>query len=156
MDPTEQTELLTSRGSIGAVKKCLYTSHFLSTWNSRVFEYGAVLFLAQIYDESFAQLSLYALFRSLSAILLSHKVGEYIDGAERLPAVRHSIVYQRISVIISCVLIGVMILAKEGSLPSWLELQPHLVIGISLGGLIFFACIERLCAIMNLLVIERD
>ncbi|KAI9928175.1 hypothetical protein MW887_002208 [Aspergillus wentii] len=39
----------------------LYISHFLSTWNSRMFEFGAVLFLAFIFQETLLYASLYAL-----------------------------------------------------------------------------------------------
>ncbi|KAG6834293.1 hypothetical protein H0H93_010645, partial [Arthromyces matolae] len=39
----------------------LYTSHFLSTWNSRMFEFGAILFLTSIFTGTLLPTSLYAL-----------------------------------------------------------------------------------------------
>lgn len=69
----------------------LYISHALSTWNSRLFEFGAFLFLANIYPNTLLPASVYALARAASAALLSPWLGAYIDGADRLKAVRVSI-----------------------------------------------------------------
>lgn len=69
----------------------LYISHFLSTWNSRVFEFGAVLFLASIYPGTLLPMSIYALSRGLSAIIFAPAVGQYIDASHRLHVVRLSI-----------------------------------------------------------------
>lgn len=69
----------------------LYVSHFLSTWNSRLFEFGATLFLATIFPGTLLPLSIYALARSLSAIFLSPSIGRYIDNNNRIVVVRLSI-----------------------------------------------------------------
>lgn len=69
----------------------LYISHFLSTWNSRVFEFGAVLFIAEIFPGTLLPVSVYAVVRAASAILLSSKIGRYIDVNDRLKVVRGSI-----------------------------------------------------------------
>ena len=69
----------------------LYVSHFLSTWNSRLFEFGAVLFLASIFPGTLLPLSSYALVRAASAIILSPAVGRYIDNGNRLRVVQLSI-----------------------------------------------------------------
>src|SRR5271170_7034858 len=69
----------------------LYTSHFLSTWNTRGFEFGAVLFLATIYPGTLLPMSVYALVRAASAIMLSPVVGRYIDSGDRLQVIRVSI-----------------------------------------------------------------
>ncbi len=69
----------------------LYLSHFLSTWNSRTFEFGAVLFLAQTFVGTLTYASVYALVRSLAAVTLSSWVGQRLDRVDRLVAVRHSI-----------------------------------------------------------------
>lgn len=73
------------------ISRRLYTSHFLSTWNSRSFEMGAVLFLADIFPMTLLPLSIYALVRSASAILFSPTIGHTIDTRRRLPVVRFSI-----------------------------------------------------------------
>lgn len=69
----------------------LYISHALSTWNSRLFEFGAFLFLANLYPNTLLPASVYALARATSAALLSPWLGSYIDSADRLKAVRLSI-----------------------------------------------------------------
>lgn len=69
----------------------LYVSHTLSAWNSRMFEFGAVLFLASIFPGTLLYASIYALVRALSAVALSSWLGAQVDVLDRLVAVRHSI-----------------------------------------------------------------
>lgn len=69
----------------------LYISHALSTWNSRLFEFGAFLFFATLYPKTLLPASVYALARAASAALLSPWLGRFIDKADRLKAVRLSI-----------------------------------------------------------------
>ncbi len=69
----------------------IYVSHFLSTWNSRAFEFGAVLYLAAIFPGTLLPMSIYALTRGLSAVLFAPAVGQYIDTSDRLQVVRLSI-----------------------------------------------------------------
>jgi solute carrier family 40 (iron-regulated transporter), member 1 len=126
----------------------LYTSHFLSTWNTRGFEFGAVLFLATIYPGTLLPMSVYALIRALSAIIFSPTVGAFIDSSNRLKVVRISIVVQRGAVASSCLAFWLMLRYRE-SLPQYLGL-------LLLSCLILFACVEKLCSIMNTIAVERD
>ncbi len=87
-----------------ALELRLYLSHFLSTWNSRLFEFAAVLFLASIFPDTLLFVSVYALVRSGAAILLSQPIGSWIDKGNRLVVVRASIVGQRLAVAGSCAL----------------------------------------------------
>ncbi|KAH0832486.1 putative iron-regulated transporter [Fonsecaea pedrosoi] len=126
----------------------LYISHFLSTWNFRGFEFGAVLFLANIFPNTLLPLSIYALVRSLAAIAFAPLVGRYIDTGSRLQVVRNSIVYQRGAVVLSCGVFYIMLWQR-----------PHLktvnlYILLALGTIL--ACVEKLCAIMNTVSVERD
>jgi iron-regulated transporter 1 len=73
------------------IARRLYLSHFLSTWNSRVFEFGAVLYLAAIFPGTLLPMSVYALARGLSAIIFAPAVGRFIDTVDRLRVVRVSI-----------------------------------------------------------------
>jgi solute carrier family 40 (iron-regulated transporter), member 1 len=73
------------------ITRKLYTSHFLSTWNSRVFEFGSILYLAIFFPGTMVPMSLYALARGLSAFVFAPIVGSYIDTANRLQVVRFSI-----------------------------------------------------------------
>ena len=73
------------------VARRLFVSHFLSTWNNRLFEFGAVLFIAEIFPGTLLPASLYALIRGASAMLLAPLVGRYVDRHNRLQVVRSSI-----------------------------------------------------------------
>ncbi|VUC29551.1 unnamed protein product [Clonostachys rosea] len=125
----------------------LYVSHFLSTWNSRVFEFGAVLYLATIYPGTLLPMSVYAFTRGLSAILFASSVGLYIDTGSRIQVVRVSIVGQRIVVAISCVIFYILLVRPS--------LEQRSKDGL-LAVVAFLACIEKLCSILNLVSIEKD
>lgn len=68
-----------------------YISHTLSTFNSRVFEFGAILYLASIFPGNLLPMSIYAICRSASAVVLGPTVGRWIDRSGRLTVVRTSI-----------------------------------------------------------------
>ncbi|PGH15243.1 hypothetical protein AJ80_05596 [Polytolypa hystricis UAMH7299] len=130
-----------------SIARRLYVSHFLSTWNSRVFEFGAVLYLASIFPGTLIPMSVYALARAASAILFSPALGRYVDRGNRLIVVRHSIVFQRLAVAVSC--IGFLVLEAVQSLKSWSKSCLLVVLAI-------LACVEKLCSIVNLTAVERD
>lgn len=132
----------------GPASSKLYISHFLSTWNSRGFEFGAILFLATIYPGNLLPMSVYALIRSFAAIILSPAIGSYIDRSNRLLVVRLSIVGQRVAVACSCVLFLSLLFYKNG--------LPRMVPEILFWSLAFLACVEKLCSIMNTIAVERD
>ncbi|KAL6902997.1 Ferroporti-1 [Trichoderma evansii] len=129
------------------VSRRLYVSHFLSTWNSRVFEFGAVLYLAAVFPGTLLPMSLYALVRGVSAIIFAPAVGWYIDTGNRLQVVRVSIVFQRLVVAASCAVF--YILAIDIPLPSGVRAGLLAVVT-------FFACVEKLCSILNLVSVEKD
>ncbi|PVI00807.1 hypothetical protein DM02DRAFT_707097 [Periconia macrospinosa] len=125
----------------------LFLSHFLSTWNSRLFEMGAVLFIAAIFPGTLRPMSIYALVRSGAAIVLSPAVGSWIDAGDRLSVVRVSIIGQRLAVAASC---GIFWILHEQK-----DLGTKLRTGL-FALTIVLACVEKLCSIMNLVSVERD
>ncbi|KAI1250202.1 hypothetical protein MGN70_007254 [Eutypa lata] len=126
----------------------LYISHFLSTWNSRLFEFASTLFLASIYPGTLLPMSIYALARSGAAILFAQAIGSMIDTGNRLTVVRLSIVGQRLAVAASCGLFWA--LEQVGD-----SMHPQLK--SSLFGLtIVLACVEKLSSVLNLVSVERD
>lgn len=127
----------------------LYTSHFLSTWNSRLFEAGVVYFLATIFPDNLLPVSLYALSRNLAAILFAVPIGHWIDTAHRLTVVRASIVGQRLAVAASCGLCWALLELRLG----WRSSK--LVDGL-FGASVLLACVEKLAAGVNLIAVERD
>jgi iron-regulated transporter 1 len=145
----------------------LYISHFLSTWNSRLFEFGAVLFLADIFPLSLLPLSTYALVRAAAVILGAQAVGELVDEAGRkgatngrLGIVRTSILGGRGAVVGSCVVFLLLQVLKSGRGDGdhgWKgTLSGRAVTLMLFVVLIALACVEKLCGTMNLVAIERD
>ena len=134
--------------SLNTITRKLYVSHFLSTWNFRGFEFGAVLFLATIFPGTLLPLSVYALFRAASAVVFAPAIGRYIDNGQRLKVLRASIVWQRSAVVVSCIVFWVMLTQGKG-LPDW---SIYVLLGIN----ILLACVEKLCTIMNTVSVERD
>ncbi|KAM3415302.1 Solute carrier family 40 member [Cercospora zeina] len=126
----------------------LYASHFLSAWNSRMFEFGSFLFLASLFPDTLLPASIYALSRSAAAAVLSPPLGSYVDRADRLTAVRVSIVAQRLSVACSCV--GLFLVAEWAFLrsPPWF---PVCLLLLSV-----LACVEKLASVLNAISVERD
>lgn len=130
------------------IARRLYLSHFLSTWNSRVFEFGAVLYLATIFPGTLLPMSVYAFTRGFAAVLFAPAVGYYIDTSNRLQVVRMSIVLQRLVVAASCV---IFFLVNKGQ-TNWAPGGQKSMLAL----LAFFACTEKLCSIMNLVSVEKD
>ncbi|KAK0625181.1 putative iron-regulated transporter [Bombardia bombarda] len=126
----------------------LYTSHFLSTWNSRLFEFASVLFLAAIFPDTLLPMSLYALGRSGAAILFAQPIGSWIDHGDRLNVVRTSIVGQRVAVALSCGLFWLMELGRSDMGALATESLFALTVALT--------CVEKLCSVMNLVAVERD
>ncbi|KAJ6102720.1 hypothetical protein N7486_005147 [Penicillium sp. IBT 16267x] len=123
----------------------LYTSHLLSAWNSRMFEFGAVLFLASIFPGTLLYASIYALVRALSAVALSSWLGALVDKSDRLIVLRQSIVWQRVPVAISCLCFVALSTTNNGGV----TLMLFIVLG-------FLACLEKLAVTANTVAIERD
>ncbi|KAK8222389.1 Ferroporti-1 [Phyllosticta paracitricarpa] len=145
-----------------SVLPLLYVSHTLSTWNSRTFEFGAVLFLATLFPGTLAPASAYALVRAGAAFLLAGKIGAWVDVWDRLRALRWSIVAQRVAVAAGC--IGFLVMGRlkgsedvgereeEGKEASW----RWWAMTALFAGNVALACVERLGIMGNLVVVERD
>jgi len=129
------------------ITRRLFISHFLSTWNSRLFEMGAVLFVAAIFPGTLLPMSVYALMRSAAAVMLSPALGSWIDKGDRLKVVRASIVGQRLAVGASCSIFWLLYQRKG--------LGTKLRVGLFAVS-ILLACVEKLCSVLNLVSVERD
>jgi iron-regulated transporter 1 len=138
----------------------LYLSHTLSTWNARTFEFSAVIFLASVFPSTLFYASFYALFRSLAAFLFSSKIGQLVDTKERLWVVRQSIVWQRVAVACSCLILVVM-LRLRGIFGNG-DVDGKEINGVRVQMLAWFslcvmlACLEKLAFVGNTVAVERD
>lgn len=129
------------------IARRLYVSHILSTWNSRLFEFGAVLYLAGIFPGTLFPLSVYAFTRGAAGIFFAPAVGQYIDTGNRLQVVRVSIMTQRWAVATSCAiffLLGRDTFTHAAGKSGMLAL------------LAFLACVEKLSSILNMVSVEKD
>ncbi|ORY14215.1 Ferroporti-1 [Clohesyomyces aquaticus] len=123
----------------------LYLSHTLSTWNARMFEFGAVIFIAKIFPDTLFYTSCYALFRSAAAVLLSSRVGGLVDRTPRLQTVRQSIIWQRVPVAVSCILLLLMQKGHSKTLTLF-----YFMASVGLAG------VEKVAFIANTISVERD
>lgn len=138
------------------VQSQLYTSHFLSTWNSRVFEFASTLFLASIYPGTLLPMSVYALARSGAAIVFAQAIGSLIDTGDRLVVVRLSIAGQRLAVAASCGLFWALEQSGSGGGGGGgTNSSPRLKNGLFALAVVL-ACVEKLCSVLNLVSVERD
>lgn len=126
----------------------LYVSHFLSTWNSRVFEFGAALFLTSIFPGTLLPVSIYSLVRNAGYIIFAQPVGNWINRGNRLSLIRASIIGQRVPVAASCALLLVLLLKGD-------ELGSSKNTGV-FAVVVFLSVVEKLSATMNLISVERD
>lgn len=125
----------------------LYVSHTLSTWNARTFEFGAVIFLAAIFPGTLFFASCYALFRSAAAAILGSWIGHHVDRKNRLHVVRQSIIWQRLSVAASCLILTFLL-----SGDSQRGLLSYGLFAVS----VFLACVEKVAFVANTVSVERD
>ncbi|KZM28035.1 uncharacterized protein EKO05_0003774 [Ascochyta rabiei] len=125
----------------------LYISHTLSTWNARTFEFGAVIFLAAIFPGTLFFASCYALFRSAAAAVFGSWIGSLVDSKNRLHVVRQSIVWQRLSVALSCLILIVLLAGKS---LGGLVLHGLFAVVVALAG------VEKLAFVANTVAVERD
>jgi len=145
--PYPTTESQTPTKSPKALLYRLYVSHTLSTWNARTFEFGAVIFLAAIFPGTLFFASCYALFRSAAAAALGSSIGSFIDSKNRLHVVRQSIVWQRLSVALSCLVLAVLL---AGNVQNAFVLYALFATVTALAG------VEKLAFVANTVAVERD
>lgn len=131
-----------------AVAFRLYTSHFLSTWNSRLFEFGAALFLTSVFPGTLLPVSVYSLVRNAGYIVVSQPLGRWMNKGNRLDIIRASIVGQRVPVAASCALL--LVLEMGGGE------QGHRRENGIFAVIVLLAVVEKLCSTMNTISVERD
>ncbi len=158
---TEEAPLLGgATPSHSAIKNQLYISHSLYVWNARVFEFGFVLFLVDLFPNTLWPSSLFSLCSCLSGILGASKVASIVENGERLHIVRESIFIQRTAVLLpTVVLLTTHVFAhmNPGGEESPIKASHILTMKyLSLAFVICGGCIERLCQIANKISIARD
>ncbi|KAF9945100.1 hypothetical protein BGZ70_004043 [Mortierella alpina] len=90
------------------VHQKLYISHFLTSWVDRSFEFASYLLIAKVFTSSLLQSSLYGLITTLAALLLSNRIGNWINLLSRLQTYRITLLTQKLSIVISTLLFYVL------------------------------------------------
>jgi solute carrier family 40 (iron-regulated transporter), member 1 len=123
-----------------------YTSHFLFTWNDRVWEFASVILLIAAYPMTLLPSSVFGLSSTASAIIFGPGVGRLFDSTPRLKSVRCAIFVQRIVVSAGCICLWVMIShSPRGELKNGL-----------FAVVILLGCFARLAFVGKTAGIERD
>ena len=143
----------------------LYTSHALSTWNARTFEFAVILYTTAAFPDTLIASSIRGLCNTLAALCLSPAIGNWIDRSPfRLRTLLLTITANRLSVMLACLGWSVLVFAASEPLksavvqalylPKWLTFQgmkPWLFVLVIVLGI----C-EKLSGIGNMISMERD
>lgn len=149
IEPNEEADILATGTEVpNSIALRLYTSHFLSTWNSRLFEFGAALFLTSIFPGTLLPVSVYSLVRNAGYIIFAQPLGAWINKGNRLNIIRTSIVGQRVPVAASCALL--LVLELKGSALGYRKDDGIFAV------IVLLAVVEKLCSTMNTISVERD
>jgi iron-regulated transporter 1 len=79
----------------------LYFSHFVRTWGDRLFEFGAALFVIDIFRTTLLESSLYGLLTTAFGLLFGDIMGKWVDNSPRISIVNYLIPAQKLTVIFS-------------------------------------------------------
>ncbi|MCJ1248390.1 hypothetical protein MMC30_005607 [Trapelia coarctata] len=158
-EPVDQPELSKTQAW------SLYTSHALSTWNARTFEFAVILFTSAAFPDTLLASSIRGLCNTLTALCLSPAIGSWIDRSpSRLRTLLLTITANRLSVILGCLGWSVLVFASAETfkgvivqaiyLPKWFTfkaIKPWLFVLVIVLGI----C-EKLSGIGNMISMERD
>jgi iron-regulated transporter 1 len=159
-------ENLTDRPELSKAQAwSLYTSHALSTWNARTFEFAVILFTSAAFPDTLLASSIRGLCNTMAALCLSPAIGSWIDRSpSRLRTLLLTITANRLSVMLGCLGWAVLVFTalepvKSVSIhvmdvPNWFSLQgakPWLFALVIVLGI----C-EKISGIGNMISMERD
>ncbi|RDW94335.1 hypothetical protein BP5796_00098 [Coleophoma crateriformis] len=125
----------------------LYTSHFLSTWNMRTYEFAVVIFTAAAYPETLIAASIRGIVRNLANICFSSAVGRAIDKApDRFEILIYTILANRVAVIGASTIWYFLLLGNNS----------NVIKAMQFACILSFGVIEAVSANGNMLAMERD
>jgi len=123
-----------------------YTSHFLFTWNDRVWEFASVILLISAYPQTLLPSSVFGLTSTAAAIVFSPAVGRWFDNTPRLRSVRTAVFAQRIAVGAGCICLWAMVSQGLGTSPKDGLFATVIILG----------CVAKLAFVGKTVGIERD
>lgn len=129
------------------IKHKLYVSHFLYVWNARIYEFGIVLFIINLYPKDLLPPSLFALVSTCSAILFTNHLTKFVNKGERLSVIKSTIFVQRFFAILSSLTLLITFEFFKSDV-----FYKHICLAI----VIICGIVERLATIANKMSISRD
>ncbi|KAF9548467.1 hypothetical protein EC957_006280 [Mortierella hygrophila] len=133
----------------------LYLTHALTSWVDRSFEFASYLLISKIYTSSLLQASVYGLTTTLTALILSNQIGNWINILSRLNTYRITLLIQKISIVVSAVLFYYLLVLNNNNVDD----NRGTVHGSSnrlYAVIIVLGCTLKLSFIGNSIAIEKD
>ncbi|MCJ1270058.1 hypothetical protein MMC22_009952 [Lobaria immixta] len=125
---------------------CLYLSHFLSMWNSRTYEYGAILFIQAAFPGNLLPSCINGITETVCVLISSSALGRWVDAAPtRLRPLLLTIFANRITLVACCILWLFLLYTPRDALK-----KVMFVIILLLG------MVEKASRMTNILSMERD
>ncbi|KAE8453801.1 hypothetical protein EG329_009313 [Mollisiaceae sp. DMI_Dod_QoI] len=141
----------------------LYTSHFLSTWNIRTYEFAAIIFTQAAYPNTLRPAAIRGTVRTLASICFTSMVGRWVDhNSNRLKTLISTISVNRVAVISASVLWFFIVEPTTGTIDStygsvYAGLPfPELLKGGIFALILMLGILEILSGQGNMLSMERD
>lgn len=91
----------------------LYTSHLLSAWGDRLWQFALPILLVDIFGDTLLPAALYSALVYLLAVVGVPVAGGWVDSCERLSVVRAAIIGDNACVVLSCALLAVLAMAED-------------------------------------------
>ncbi|MCJ1354667.1 MAG: hypothetical protein MMC33_004656 [Icmadophila ericetorum] len=124
----------------------LYISHFLSMWNSRMYEFAVILFIQAAFPGNLLASSINGIAETICVLFFSFALGRWVDRApSRLHTLLITIITNRVTVTVLC-LIWVLILSSTNPTLKKVLFALVLILGM----------VEKDSRMANILSMERD
>jgi len=124
---------------------------------------GQILLFAAAYPDSLLPTSIRGILTNGATLLLSPTIGSWVDrNASRFHTMKMTIVVQRACIVAGCLLWMLLFLSAGQTMAEGPQGQPMLSLGrylpkdLIIAILVVFGVVERVCAVGNNLVMERD
>jgi iron-regulated transporter 1 len=127
---------------------CLYFSYFFAAFGDRMWEFASVVFLLDLFPDTLLPPSLLGLIENSVGILLSGKVGAFIDTNNRLITIRYSILGQNLACFTASLLLFFGIINST----QWSQRSLWGIFSI----LVLCACLAKLSSSMNKIALYKD
>ncbi|KAJ9602313.1 hypothetical protein H2200_013168 [Cladophialophora chaetospira] len=125
---------------------CLYLSHFLSMWNSRTYEYGAIVFIQAAFPGNLLASSINGIAETVCVIVSSSALGRWVDASPtRLRPLLLTILANRTTLVACCILWLLLFWTANESLRK-----------VMFAGILVLGMVEKASRMANILSMERD